>query len=100
VHALVAQKVREMLSLVERRQLRVVSHHDWKYQLENGWQLDVFVRAHDFWRIDGLISPEGFVIHLIDYDSGPLAELNEYEPPSDIESEVYGLGVNPLRRWD
>jgi hypothetical protein len=99
VHALVARTLHELLRQVEARTLEVVSHRDWTYQLANGWELGIFVRGYEFWRIDRMISPDGFVIHLIDYADGPLAELNEYEPPSDVESEVYGLGYTPTRRW-
>lgn len=65
------------------------------FRLENGWWLEVFVRGSEFWRIDAVTSPDGFQLHLIDYDTGPLAELNEHEPPLDVEREVYGLGFPP-----
>jgi hypothetical protein len=99
VHALVARRIHDMLRQVEALTLEVVSHDGWRFQLGNGWQLEVFVRGYEFWRVDGVISPEGFVIELVDFDDGPLAELNEYEPPGDIESAVYGLGYTPTRRW-
>ena len=88
-----------MLRLVEQRQLAVVSYEGWKFQLANGWQLDVFVRGYDFWRIDELVSPEGFAIGPADFREGPLADLKNYEPPEDIEADVYGLGPRPTRRW-
>lgn len=99
LHALVARRLHTMLLEVEARTLEVVSFDGSRYRLSNGWELNVFVRVYEFWRVDEMISPEGFVIDLIDFDDGPLAELNEYEPPGDIEAEVYGLGYNPTRRW-
>lgn len=99
LHAPVARGLHDMLLQVEARTLEVVSYRDSRFQLANGWQLNVFVRGYEFWRVDEVISPEGFVIGLVDFDDGPLAELNEYEPPPDIESEVYGLGYTPTRRW-
>jgi len=98
LHAPIAAHLEAMLRLIERRELEVVSYRDWKYQLANGWSLDVFVRAWDFWRVDRVITPRGDVLHLVDFDDGPLAELNEYEPPTDVEAEVYGLGTSPFRR--
>ena len=99
VHALVARKLHDMLLQVEARTLEVTRFDGTRYHLANGWALHVFVRVYEFWRVDDMISPEGFVIELVDFDDGPLEELNEYEPPGDIESEVYGLGYTPTRRW-
>ncbi|MBL8922484.1 MAG: hypothetical protein JNJ54_26775 [Myxococcaceae bacterium] len=92
LHALVAERLSDMLGAVERRELAVTPERG-GYRLGNGWWLGVFVRGDDFWRIDVVTSPDGFELHLIDFDDGPLAELNEYEPPGDVEQEVYGLGV-------
>jgi hypothetical protein len=94
LHALVAGHLGEMLRAVERRELAVTAERG-GFRLGNGWRLDVFVRGYDFWRIDAVTSPDGFQLHLIDFHAGPLAELNEYEPPLDVEREVYGLGLPP-----
>jgi len=99
LHGLVAETLEAMLMAVERREVPVVSRDDSKFQLGNGWQLDVFVRVHDFWRVDAMISPQGFQVLLIDYDDGPLSALNEYEPPDDVASEVYGLGLHARRQF-
>lgn len=99
LHGLVAETLETMLMQVERRELAVVSSDGGKFRLANGWQMDVFIRVYDFWRIDVMISPQGFQVLLIDYDDGPLSELNEYEPPDDVASEVYGLGLHARRQF-
>lgn len=98
LHPQVAELVLGLLQAVERRELTVTRTpnspevHGTGFTLGNGWVLDVFVRGYAFWRVDRVIDPEGFVLELIDHHDGPLAELNEYEPPVDVEAQVYGLG--------
>lgn len=98
LHAPVAALLWELLRAVERRELAVTGYGEGRFRLATGWQLDVFVRGWNFWRIDGVIDPQGFMLHLLDFDEDPLRELNQYEPPPEIEAEVYGLGLEPGRR--
>ncbi|MFO0556084.1 MAG: hypothetical protein U0271_47345 [Polyangiaceae bacterium] len=95
-----AIQLRDLLSQVERRELAVIAREpNMTYVLENGWRLQVFVRGWQFWRIDQVVSPGGRALAIVEYPSGPLSEINEYEPPEDVESEVYGLGFSPRRSW-
>ena len=99
LHALVAQRLEDMLMQVERRELDVVRQEHDLFTLQNGWVLDVFVRHHDFGRIDAMTSPDGFEVFLIDYATGPLSAVRDYRPPTDVAREVFGLGFHARRRW-
>jgi hypothetical protein len=94
LNAILAVHLAAMLARIERRELAVTERRPGPtYLLENGWQLRVFVRGYDFWRIDSVIAPTGHEVHLVDFpDESPLGQINEYEPPPDVEAAVYGLG--------
>ena len=89
MHALVASHVMQMLHQVEQGSLGVARNEGTKFTLENGWQLDVFMRGPELWRIDGLISPEGFTLSLGDFNGGPLGALSEYAPPAHVFGAVH-----------
>ncbi|MFO0601418.1 MAG: hypothetical protein U0228_39320 [Myxococcaceae bacterium] len=98
LHALVARELEAMLRVVEEGKLGLARTDAGHFRLENGWTADVFERHHDFGRLDGMISPDGFEVFLLDYASGPLAELKRYVPPTRVVHEIYGLGLRDRRR--
>lgn len=96
LHGRVSDLLCGFLLAVERRELPVAREplgppfHCRGFRLGNDWLLDVFYRGRSFWRVDCVINPDGFSLDLIDFHDGPLAELNDYEPPPDVEEQVYG----------
>lgn len=98
LHAQVATLLSSLLTRVELGELQLEpEEREGRYRLSNGWALDVFVRQHEFGRVDAMRSPDGFEVLLIDYARGPLATVRDYRPPTAVEHDVYGLGLRARR---
>lgn len=98
LHHLVATFLGSLLRSVETGELTVKLLDATRARLSNGWELDVFVRQHEFGRIDSMTSPDGFEVLLIDYAHGPLSLVRDYQPPPAVARDVYGLGLHARRR--
>jgi hypothetical protein len=98
LHHLVATYLGSLLRSVETGETRVTPLDTSRFRLSNGWELDVFVRQHEFGRVDAMSSPEGFEVLLIDYAHGPLSLVRDYQPPPAIARDVYAMGLQARRR--